>query len=267
MSALPDDDPVAAAAIAAIRGGDVEALRRLLAERPSLASARIVRSCTNGHEPFTYPLIGAAVDWPGHFPNVAATISALVAAGADVNARCSGAHEETPLHWAASSNDLIALDALLDAGAEIEARGAVIACGTPLDDAVGFGQWRAAHRLVERGAYPAVWHAAALGLVDRIEEHLGGKRPRDRYPWVREDRTPQTDIQVAFWCACHGGQGDVAKLLLKHGAELHWLAPWDGTTPLDAARRCGAQEVVTWLESQSAGSDARPSANRCTPQP
>ena len=60
------------------------------------------------------------------------------------------------------------LDALLDAGADIEAPGAVIAGGTPLADAVGFGQWQAARRFVER-ARPRLRDAAALGLFDRVE--------------------------------------------------------------------------------------------------
>jgi ankyrin repeat protein len=59
---------------------------------------------------------------------------------------------ETPLHWAASSDDIEALDALVDAGADVDAPGAVIAGGTPLDDAVAFGQWEAARRLVHPGA-------------------------------------------------------------------------------------------------------------------
>ena len=62
-------------------------------------------------------------------------------AGADVNARFTGPHTETPLHWAASSDDVEALDALLDAGADIEGDGAVIGGGTPIADAVAFGQW------------------------------------------------------------------------------------------------------------------------------
>ena len=89
-------------------------------------------------------LLHAATDWPGHFPNNPATVRALVAAGADVDARFTGPHRETPLHWAASSDDVEVLDALLDAGADIEADGAVIAGGTPLTDAVAFGQWAAA---------------------------------------------------------------------------------------------------------------------------
>lgn len=44
----------------------------------------------------------------------------------------------------------------------------LIAGGPPLCDAVGFGQWNAARRLVERGAQLKLWHAAALGLMDRL---------------------------------------------------------------------------------------------------
>ena len=55
-----------------------------------------------------------------------ATVTALVEAGANVNARrFRGSHEETPLYWAASSDDVEVLDALLDAGAGIQ--------NTPLD--------------------------------------------------------------------------------------------------------------------------------------
>ena len=54
---------------------------------------------------------------------MAETVSALVEAGADVDAPFEGSHAETALHWAASSDDLEALDALLDAGADLEAPG------------------------------------------------------------------------------------------------------------------------------------------------
>lgn len=42
---------------------------------------------------------------------------ALVDAGADVNARFRGPHAETPLHWAASTDDVDVLDALIGCGA------------------------------------------------------------------------------------------------------------------------------------------------------
>ena len=72
-------------------------------------------------------------------------------------------------------------DALLNAGADIEATGAVIGNGTPLADAVAFGQWNAARRLIERGARATLWQAAALGLLDRLEHAFDG---------VREPRRP-----------------------------------------------------------------------------
>jgi hypothetical protein len=47
-----------------------------------------------------------------------------------------------------------------------------------------------------------------------------------------------------------GGQRDVAQYLLERGAELNWVSTWDQLTPLDAARRSGADELVDWLRSQ-----------------
>ena len=142
-------EPLAVAVVEAIHAGDQERLARLLAEHPGLATARLGDDRPGGT---TRTLLHVATDWPGHFPNGPATVALLVGAGAEVNARFGGSHDETPLHWAASSDDVEVLDALLDLGADIEATGAVIAGGTPLTDARAFGQWRAAHRLVERGA-------------------------------------------------------------------------------------------------------------------
>jgi uncharacterized protein len=124
MRTIDTGDPLAVAVVEAIHAGDVAQLKRLLADNPGLATARFG---TDDPEGMTRSLLHAATDWPGHFPNVAVTITALVEAGADVNARFAGPHTETPLHWAASSDDVDALDALIDAGADIEARGAVIA--------------------------------------------------------------------------------------------------------------------------------------------
>lgn len=91
-------------------------------------------------------LLHIVTDWPGHFPNGAASEAALVGAGVEVNARFDSPHSETLLHWAASIDDIEVIDALQDAGADIETHGVVIAGGTPMDNAVGFGQWKAAGR-------------------------------------------------------------------------------------------------------------------------
>jgi hypothetical protein len=235
------DAPLAVAAIEAIHKGDVESLRRLLEENPGLATARLLAS--DDCQVMSRSLLHVATDWPGHFPNGAATLAALIAAGAEVNARFAGRHAETPLHWAASSDDVPALDALLDAGADIEAPGAVIGGGTPLADAVGFRQWKAARRLVERGARTALWHVAALGLMDRIEKNFAGERSPAR-----------DEVTHAFWSACHGGQLRAAEYLIDRGADLNWIPRWEKRTPLDAARRQSADELVKWLLSRGAKS-------------
>jgi ankyrin repeat protein len=231
-------DPLAVAVTAAIHAGDVQELERLLREHPGLATARLGDDDADG---MSRTLLHVATDWPGHFPNVGATIAALIDAGADVNARFRGPHEETPLHWAASSDDVEALDALLDGGADLEADGGVIGGGTPLADARGFGQWQAAHRLVERGARTTLVDAATLGLMDRVPELL---------------ESDQGAIDHAFWGACHGGQRAAAEYLLERGADVNWLPPWEELTPLDAAERSGAGELVEWLKTRGAKSAA-----------
>jgi uncharacterized protein len=233
-------DPLAVAVVAAIRGGDLEGLRRLLADHPGLATARIGSDGPGGT---TRTLLHVATDWPGHFPNGPAIVALLVEAGAEVDARFGGgSHDETPLHWAASSDDVDVLDALLDAGADLEADGGVIAGGTPLVDARAFGQWRAAHRLVERGARTTIDDAATLGLLDRLESYFAGAPP-----------DPE-DVSRAFWGACHGGQRHCAEYLLDRGADLDWVPPWERLTPRDAAARSGADELVGWLRARGARS-------------
>ena len=245
---LRPDDPLAMAVAEAIRAGDIEGLKRLVRDNQGLAAASIRDENGDG---VSRTLLHLATDWPGHFPNVTATIHALVAAGADVDAR-NNPGTETPLHWAASSDDIEALDALIAAGADIEAPGAVIAGGTPLDDAVAFGQWQAARRLVHHGARTALWHAAALGLIDRVEAHFGADPSPAPYPWGADGDATPDELTVAFWCACHGGQRQTAEYLLDLGADLNWIATWDGHTPLDTARREGAEDVVAWLRTRGA---------------
>ena len=96
MDARPVPWPAVEAAVRAVRSGDVTALARALAEEP-----RLVPGPVPGHGGRT-PL-HVATDWPGHHPDVAATVAVLVRAGADVNAPFLGEHPETPLHWAATS--------------------------------------------------------------------------------------------------------------------------------------------------------------------
>jgi ankyrin repeat protein len=238
---LDSEDPLAVAAVAAIHTGDVAALRRLLAERPRLATARLGDYDGRPDGGMSRTLLHVVTDWPGHYPNGPTAVAVLVGAGADVNARFTGPHTETPLHWAASSDDVEVLDALLDAGAQIDAPGAVIGGGTPLDDATAFAQWQAARRLVERGAHTTLWHAATLGLLDQLQASFTGPA-----------RPELEEVGDVFWGACHGGQLQAAQFLLDHGADLDWIPGWENLTPVDAAVRSGADDMIAWLRDRGA---------------
>ena len=119
---------------------------------------------------------------------------------------------ETPLHQAASSNDVAAIDALLDIGADINAAGAVFTGGGPLSDAVVFANWAAARRLVKRGARVEWWQAAALGLLDIMCDR-----------WDQQPPPTRDEITRAFWHACRGGPRDTAENLMNPVADPHRL--------------------------------------------
>jgi hypothetical protein len=239
---IPTDDPVAAAIVSAIQIGDLASLNQLLSDHSDLATVRLGGDVDGrGDGGMSRTLLHVVTDWPGHYPNGAATVAALVSAGADVNAEFVGVHSETPLHWAASSDDVEVLDALIDLGADIDARGGCIGDGTPLFDATVFGQWRAARRLVERGAGVGRWEAAALGDLPRLQEQLG-----------EQPEPSAEEVNGLFWGACHGGQRETAEYLLSRGADLNWVG-WDKLTPMGAARRSGADALVAWLHRQGAG--------------
>lgn len=156
---------IADAFFLAIRGGDLDALARLTIEHPQLVSAPL------GGRYGTRTPLHVATDWPGYFPNGPDVVRMLIAAGADPNAREPAERSEAPLHWAASSDDVDVAEALIDGGADIEMPDGSI--GTPLDNAIGYGCWHVARLLVVRGVrVDKVWHAAALGMLDRLDELL-----------------------------------------------------------------------------------------------
>jgi uncharacterized protein len=231
-------DPVAQAVVGAIQAGDVTALQALLTADPALVHVRIVDK--NGAS--TRSLLHIATDWPGHFPNGPETVAALARAGADLNARTSPHPTdpnclETPLHWAASSNDTAVLTALLDHGADIEATGAVFTGGTAMSDAVIFANWDAARLLLARGATTTLSQAAALGLLDRVRE------------LCEVQRAPSVDeFTRCLWHACRAGQRSTAEYLLGLGADRNWLG-WDGMTPITAAEHCGHADLAAWLRT------------------
>jgi ankyrin repeat protein len=220
--------------VEAIRSGDLAVLARLLEAQPGLASARIQGRRNSSRTP-----LHVATDWPGHFPNGAAVVRILIAAGADVNARTTGrADTETPLHWAASSDDAEVAEALIAAGADLEAAGGSI--GTPLDNAVGYGCWQVARLLVERGArVEKLWHASALGLMSAVERLISGGMPEE--------------INAAFWQACHGAQPRAAAYLLAHGADPAFVPSYSNKSALQIASSLETRRetLVSWLRERA----------------
>jgi uncharacterized protein len=238
MLTLPHGDPLAAELTSTIHRGDLGALRRILAERPELASVHMIGRKGGWRTP-----LHAATDWPGYFPAAPATAALLLEAGADPNDGTGGDRPETPLHWAASTDDVDVAVVLIDNGANLETPGGSI--GTPLDNAIGYACWHVARLLVARGAaVDQLWHAGALGMLERIEELLA-QRP-----------DAAGEISQAFWHACAGGQRRAAEYLLARGADLNWEPDYADGTPLDAADTPGTRQsnVISWLRELGATS-------------
>ena len=222
----------------ALHAGDIDAVQSLLRTNPELARGSL------GGRHADRTALHVLTDWPGYFPNGPQLVRVLVEAGADPNARPPGGPgSETPLHWAASSDDVDVARALIDAGADLQAPEGSI--GSPLDNAIGYACWNVAALLVERGApVDKLWHAAALGMLDRLEELAA-------QPEVDRDA-----ISQAFWHACGAARRRAAELLLDRGADLDWTPPYAHGTALDTAQGTGTQRenVIEWLKSRGAQS-------------
>src|SRR5436190_9601305 len=242
MLTLAHDVPVAVALVVAIRSGDVGELGRLLGEHPGLSSARV-----QGRKKGSRTPLHMVADWPGYFPCGPQIVGMLIEAGADPSAPADpSSPSETPLHWAASSDDVDVAAALVDGGADIEAAGASIAGGPPLDCAVGYGCWHVARLLVDRGAkVDRLWHAAALGMIPRLKELQAGRPPP----------TPE-ELNEAFWQACHGGQRRMAEYLIGCGADINTVPGYSDRTPLDVAGSIDTRRdnLTAWLQEQGAQS-------------
>jgi ankyrin repeat protein len=234
---IPADDPRAIELTLAVHGGDIDTIRRLLAEDPQLARAQLV-----DRKGGLRTVLHLVADWPGYFPEGPRIVRLLIAAGADPSYRHPTRCNETALHWAASSDDVDVAAALIDGGADIDAPGGSI--GTPLANAVGYGCWHVARLLAARGArIGTLWEAAALGDRAKTDEFLAADPPPAR-----------DDIDEAFWQACHGGQRRMAEYLLAQGATITIIPGYSEQTALQAAAGAGTrrQILVDWLKQHGA---------------
>ena len=223
-----------------IKVGDMDSLQKLLDAHPGLAAAQIK------DDRGSKTVLHVVTDWPGFFPNGPMVVKMLISAGADPNVRTEGGgFAETPLHWAASSDDVEVAEALIASGADMEAGGASIAGGTTLDNAVGYGCWRVARLLVERGAkVQKPWIAAALGMTSVTAS------------FFKDGSAASTEeLNHAFWHACRGGYRRTAEYLLAKGADLNWIPEYARDTALQAAGNgmdTARESLVNWLRGKGA---------------
>jgi ankyrin repeat protein len=217
-------------AIEAMRAADVEKLRALLAEDPSLATSRSSRS----HPTLLQALVLDGKDKPKNLEMV----QVLIDAGAELN---------EPLVAAASIDNRAAAELLVDHGAAIDGTGG----WSPLEEALYWDSRNALALLIERGAkVQNLRTAAGLGRADLIESYFnadGSLKPEaGRIDWpfgnldsiacsnhdatgkqslaarVKEwSQDRQGIINNAFVYACMHGHLDAARLLLDKGAEIN----------------------------------------------
>jgi ankyrin repeat protein len=217
-------------AIAAIRADDVEKLKALVAEDPSLATSRSSRS----HPTLLQCLVLDGKDKA----NAREMAAVLIDAGAGLN---------EPLVAAGSIDNRPVAELLLDRGAAIDGTGG----WSPLEEALYWNSQNVIALLLERGAQVQnLRTAAGLGRTDLIEacfnsdgslkpeagkinwpfgdlktiagsnhDPAGKQALADRVNAWSQDR--QGIVNNAFVYACMHGHIDAARLLLAKGAEIN----------------------------------------------
>ena len=260
-------------AIAAIKSGDLDRLKSLLSQDPSLATARSAKS----HPTLLQCLTLDALE----VPNKVEMAKTLIEAGADINGALG----------AAASIDNVEIAALLlDRGAAINGtRG-----WSPLEEALYWGNDRVAELLLERGAsLHNLRIASALGRVDLIESFFEGdgslKPEAGKIDWPFGDLHKsnlnckikgELEAKVATWSddapniinnafvyACMHGSIDAAKLLLQKGAAVDAIPPgfdYSGSG-LHYAALNGHQAMVEFLIEQGANVNLKDTKIGSTP--
>jgi ankyrin repeat protein len=235
-------------AVKAIKSGDVEALKSLLEQDPSLATARSSRS----HPTLLQCLVLEAVD----LPNKLEMGKLLIDAGADIDGAFAAC---------ASIDNVESAKQLLEAGAKIEGNGT----WSPLEEALYWRNLGLMELLLQRGAaIDNLRKAAALGRTDLVESFFNpdgtlkpeagkidwpfGELKRLKQPTDVENR--QDILNNAFVYACAHGRLEAAKLLLEKGAEINSIPPgfdYAGTALHNAALH-GQREMVEFLLEKGA---------------
>ena len=254
-------------AIAAIKSGDVDEVKSLVSQDPSLATAR----SSNSHPTLLQCLVLDAVD----LPNKVELAKVLIDAGAEING---------PLCAAGSIGNVEVAASLLDAGALINGTGG----WSPLEEALYWGNDGVIELLLKRGAsVHNLRIASGLGRVDLIEGFFnsdGSLKPEaGKLDWpfgdpltsnlskpIKEELQAKIDgwsndsrdiINNAFVYACMHNRMEAAKLLLQKGADINAVPPgfdYAGTGLHYAALR-GHRTMVEFLLEHGANPNVKDS--------
>ncbi|HEY8185457.1 MAG TPA: ankyrin repeat domain-containing protein [Pyrinomonadaceae bacterium] len=252
-------------AILAIKSGDVEGLKTLLSQDPSLATARSSRS----HPTLLQCLALDAVD----VPNKVEMARVLIDAGSEING---------PLVASASIGNVEIAALLLDCGAAINGNGN----WSPLEEALYWGNQGVIDLLIKRGAtVHNLRIASGLGLIDLIEGFFNSdgslKSEAGTIEWpfheleksnlptkIKEELVTkiaqwpndrQTIIDNAFVYACMHNHIDAARLLLQKGAQVNSIAAgfdYSGTG-LHYAAVNGHRKMAEFLIEQGADANMK----------
>jgi len=250
--------PKFADAVAALRAGDLDKLRRLLDDSPELVRAR-----TNLEPPYHY-FTGATllhhIAWnpSQEVPvpkNIVDIARLLLDRGADVNALTLGRSIGTTMgliitsRMASEANASGPLmDLLLERGAELDlgnSDSVIPDWGkqNPLDVALSNYGYRAAEKMIALGAKPDICSAAALGRLDLVRGFFGADGHLTSLPRRDGAFLPERDaIGLAMLFAYVNQHPEIVDFLLEkdgnwnlvgvnNGTALH-RAAWGGDLPM-----------------------------------
>ncbi|HEX3071646.1 MAG TPA: ankyrin repeat domain-containing protein [Thermoanaerobaculia bacterium] len=232
------------AAADAIVSGDIDALRRLLDERPELIRQRSSRDhrstllhyvSANGIEDFRQRTP----------PNIVAITRLLLDAGADVNAESDayGGHSmalglvATSVHPEVAGVQIELLELLLERGATIER-----VPGEAVRGCLANGRPLAAQFLADHGAYLDFENAAGAGRLDRVKDLVAA--------------ASSEELGRGFVWACAYGRNDIVAFLLDHGVDPAAGANID-MTGLHLAAHEGHLDTVKLLLAHNAPIEAK----------
>lgn len=260
-------------AIAAIKSGDIDALRSLLVKDAGLATAR----SSTSHPTLLQCLALDAL----LVPNQIQMARLLIDAGDEIN---------RPMVAAASINNVPIAALLLDCGAAINGTRS----WSPLEEALYWNNREAIDLLLACGAsVHNLRLAAALGRIDLIEDFFGpdgSLKPeagRIDWPFGELDKSnlagpikaeleakvaqwtndAQSIIDNAFVYACMHNQVDAARLLLQKGARVDAIPPgfdYSGTG-LHYAALNGHKPMIEFLIEQGATVNIKDTKVHSTP--